>query len=77
MQKLCSTPVPRVNRLLERPPSQERKGKDRGEPALKKALRTSVGALLVSESDTEETEESKVGILPGEDENPSHTIPRQ
>ena len=53
--------MPAQIRPLERPLIQERKGKEKGEPALKKARRSSVCAPLVSESDTEEldTEESE------------------
>ena len=65
---------------LERPLSQERQGKDKGEPALKKARRTSAGAPLVSESDTEESESEVVGIACGVRESrpkDQHVSPRQ
>ena len=63
-QKLCSTLRPSRDKSFKqnRPLSQERKGKDNDESALKKARRTSAGAPLVLESDTEKSE-SEVGAI--------------
>ena len=57
-------PLPARHRPPKRPESQECKGKDKGELALKKARRSSLFAPLVSESDTEEsdTEESETEV---------------
>ena len=57
-------PVPPRHRPPERPLRQQREGKDKDKPSLKKARRSSVGAPLVSESETEEsdTEESETEV---------------
>ena len=55
-------PLPPRHWPPERPLKLERKRKDKGEPALKKARRSSLGAPMVLESDTEEWETEVGGI---------------